>query len=236
MSVANPRADLSARIAWWPMTVFAIAIAAYALSYLIRRDLAFPPDLRDSFLARPWGIYGHALFGATALAFGPFQFRRRLMLRHRKLHRVMGRVYAIAAFATGVVGLYMAVHSFGGPTTHVGFGVLGVLTAFTTIKAYTSIRSFAVSAHREWMIRSFALIFAAVTLRIELPLLIAYYGDFAPAYRVVSWLSWVPNLLWAEWFVHRARHRWHAMPRHSRDVGPRTVPETLEGISGSNVT
>ena len=201
------------------MAVFAMAIAAYALSYLIRGAGAFPPDLRDSFLARPWGIYSHALLGATALALGPFQFRRRLLLRRRKLHRVMGRVYVIAAFATGVVGLYMAFYAFGGPTTHLGFGTLGVLTAFATLKAYTSIRSFAVSAHREWMIRSFALIFAAVTLRIELPLLIAYYGDFAPAYRVVSWLSWVPNLIWAEWFVRRSRYRGGDVPRHSRDVG-----------------
>jgi hypothetical protein len=42
-----------------------------------------------------------------------------------------------------------------------------------------------------------------VTLRIELPLLIMAFGDFTPAYQVVSWLSWVPNVLWAEWYVRR---------------------------------
>jgi hypothetical protein len=53
------------------------------------------------------------------------------------------------------------------------------------------------------MLRSYALIFAAVTLRIELPLLIMALGEFTPAYQVVAWLSWVPNLLWAEWYVRR---------------------------------
>jgi hypothetical protein len=36
-----------------------------------------------------------------------------------------------------------------------------------------------------------------------LPLLILAFGDFTPAYQVVSWLSWVPNLLWAEWHARR---------------------------------
>ena len=28
-------------------------------------------------------------------------------------------------------------------------------------------------------------------------------GDFLAAYRLVAWLSWVPNLAWAEWWVRR---------------------------------
>ena len=52
----------------------------------------------------------------------------------------------------------------------------------------------------------FALIFAAVMLRIELPLLIIWFqGDFTPAYRIVAWLCWVPNLLWADACVRITR-------------------------------
>jgi hypothetical protein len=57
------------------------------------------------------------------------------------------------------------------------------------------------------MLVSYSLIFAAVTLRIELPLLIIAFGDFTPAYRVVAWLSWVPNLLWAAWYARRIAGR-----------------------------
>jgi hypothetical protein len=60
-----------------------------------------------------------------------------------------------------------------------------------------------IPTHRAWMVRSYALIYAAVTLRIALPLLVIAFGDFLPAYRAVAWLSWVPNLLWAEWHVRR---------------------------------
>jgi hypothetical protein len=203
---------------WWLVAFLAFAVAGYALSFYVRRSAAFPPDLFDSFTARPWGIYSHVLFGSLALILGPFQFRRTLLVRNRPLHRRMGLIYVVSATMTGLVGLYMSAYSFGGMNTHLGFGVLGALTAFTTLKAYTRIRALDVRAHREWMIRSFALIFGAVTLRIELPLLIvAYQGAFPPAYAIVSWLSWVPNLIWAEWYIRHSRHtEASSVPQHSR--------------------
>jgi uncharacterized membrane protein len=203
---------------WWFIFVLSLSIAGYALSFYVRREAAFPPDLRESFIARPWGIYSHVLFGSLALILGPFQFRRNLLLHRRSVHRNMGRVYVVSAFMTGVVGMYMSLYSFAGAITHVGFGLLGALTMTTTVTAYLRIRAFDVSAHREWMIRSFALIFAAVTLRLELPILIGMYrGEFVPAFQIVAWLAWVPNLLWAEWYVrHSRRSGASAVPTHSR--------------------
>jgi hypothetical protein len=88
--------------------------------------------------------------------------------------------------------------------THVGFGLLALLWLNATIQAYRSIRASDVTAHRRWMIRSFALTLAAVTLRIELPLQLAAGIPFHNAYQVVSWLCWVPNLVVAEWIVLRS--------------------------------
>ncbi len=203
---------------WWLAVVLAVAIAGYALSFLPRGERAFPPQLRESFNARPWGIYPHVLIGSIALLLGPFQFRRDLLLRSRTLHRRMGIVYVTCAALTGIVGTYMGLYSFGGMATHLGFCLLGVLTFGTTALAYLRIREHDVGAHREWMIRSFALVFGAVTLRIELPLLIVgFQGDFAPAYAIVSWLSWVPNILLAEWYVRHARGTSAAIvPMHSK--------------------
>jgi hypothetical protein len=54
------------------------------------------------------------------------------------------------------------------------------------------------------MIRSYALTFAAVTLRIWLPLFQNGFGmEFISAYVIIAWLCWVPNLLWAEWYVRQ---------------------------------
>lgn len=192
--------------AWWAMLIFSLLIAAYGASYAVRGEAAFVGNLAASFRARPWAIIGHAAFGTVALLFGPLQFRHDLLVRRQRLHRWLGRVYVGAALGTGVTGLFMAAYSFGGPATHAGFGLLAVLLLGTTGTGLARVLAGDVASHRAWMVRSFALIFAAVTLRIELPLLIvAYRGEFQPAYQWVAWLCWLPNLAWAELRVRRGR-------------------------------
>ena len=188
------------------MLILAIAISGYAIAYLVVGAPMYPPSLADSFLARPWGINPHALFGSLALGVGALQFNRWLLMRHRALHRALGTVYVVSSLGVGIAGLYMSLYSFGGLLTHLGFGMLGVLLLWTTVRAYQAARARTIAVHRQWMLRSYALVFAAVTLRIELPLLVMALGDFTPAYQVVSWLSWVPNLLWAEWYIRRTAH------------------------------
>ena len=59
-----------------------------------------------------------------------------------------------------------------------------------------------IESHRQWMIRSYALAFAAVTLRIYMPFMQAVLGmEFLDAYLIVAWMCWVPNLLVAELIV-----------------------------------
>jgi hypothetical protein len=55
------------------------------------------------------------------------------------------------------------------------------------------------------MIRSYPLTLAAVTLRTYLPLSLALGVPFANAYRVISWLCWVPNIVLAEWLVRHTQ-------------------------------
>jgi hypothetical protein len=55
--------------------------------------------------------------------------------------------------------------------------------------------------HRRWMIRSYALTLAAVTLRIYLPASMLLGIPFPVAYPAIAWLCWVPNLLVAQWMI-----------------------------------
>jgi len=55
------------------------------------------------------------------------------------------------------------------------------------------------------MIFSYAACFAAVTLRVWLPLLTIAMGEFNSAYRIVAWLCWVPNLIVAFLIVRNKR-------------------------------
>jgi uncharacterized membrane protein len=187
------------------MATFAALIAAYGIALLVVPEMR-APFLRDRFATIPLAVVVHIFGSAIALAVGPLQLSARRRARSIELHRWLGRIYVAGVLCGGVAALVMARVSQGGLPAHVGFGLLGVLWLGSTAMAYARIRLGDQSAHREWMIRSYALTFAAVTLRIYLPVSQAIGLPFEPAYQTISWLCWVPNLLVAEWLVLRRRY------------------------------
>ena len=212
---------------WWPVAALALFVALYSLRYVVLGDRAYVPELAESFRARPWMVVVHTLFGPVALVLGLVNLLPALRQPARwAVHRLVGRVYAVAALALGLAGLGLAFHAAGGPVSRAGFATLAVATLATTAIAFGHIRRGAVRAHREWMLRSYALIFGAVTLRIWLPMLIvAHDGEFLPAYRWVAWLSWVPNAIWAEWMIRRGWRPRYVLapgfrPAREGDAGP----------------
>jgi hypothetical protein len=115
---------------------------------------------------------------------------------------------------SSAVGFALAQHAFGGLTARAGFGLLAVCWTGSTLNAYRHIRQGNLSAHRSWMIRSYALTLAAVTLRVYLPSSQLAGIPMPVAYPAIAWLCWVPNLLIAEWFV-RSRHSFAMLPANS---------------------
>jgi uncharacterized membrane protein len=179
-----------------------LAIAAHAARYVVSGRSAWTPALASSFEARPTAIFLHALGGSVVLAAGLLQLNGSLRRRFPVAHRAAGWVYVAAAALTGAAGVYMAAYSAGGPVAHVGFGLLGIAVLGATARAVQLAVARDLAAHRRWMIRSYALFLAAVTLRVELPLLMALLGT-AMGYQLVSWLCWVPNAVAAEWWLRR---------------------------------
>jgi uncharacterized membrane protein len=197
-----PLHPVLARALWLTMTALASVIALYALLLLCVPGSG-PPFVAALRASLPWALAAHLGGSAAALALGPWQFSRRLRSRHLALHRWSGRAYVGAVLIGGTGALFLAPRSQEGPITHVGFGLLGVLWLGSTLAAYAHIRAGRPTAHRDWMTRSFALTLAAVMLRIYLPLGLAYGIPFRPAYQVISWVCWVPNLVVAEWMIRR---------------------------------
>jgi len=98
---------------------------------------------------------------------------------------------------------YAAVVSLGGLVAHTGFFLFSLCWLGTAGLGLAAILRREIPVHREWLVRCYALTFAAVTLRIWLPVLTVASGSFDEAYRTVSWLSWVPNLMVAEWWIQK---------------------------------
>ena len=134
---------------------------------------------------------------------GWIQFSKRFRNTNLSRHRIIGKIYVIAVLISGFCGGFIAFCATGGPVAKIGFFVLAVLWLYFTITAYLSIKKGDEEKHKVFMIYSYAACFGAVTLRIWLPLLMLLFGAFEPAYRIVAWLAWVPNLIFAYFWVRR---------------------------------
>ncbi|GGI43857.1 Uncharacterized membrane protein [Agromyces flavus] len=211
---------MGARIGWTWVLLSSLAIAAFAVVPYLTAPLAESSGgLASSYDGRPApvlvALYVHIVGGGLALVLGPLQFWRRLRTRHPLAHRWIGRTYLVAVGAAAIAGLVLAPVNGAGLVGLFGFGALGVLWLLTGWRGYRAIRARDVASHRAWMMRNFALTYAAVTLRIWLPLLIVaqipsagaggFDADaaFANAYAVVPFLCCLPNLIVAEWLIRR---------------------------------
>lgn len=149
-------------------------------------------------------FYTHIFLGGLALLTGFSQFYKKLRRKRLGLHRTLGKIYVCAVLLSGIAGLGIAFFATGGIIPALGFAGLAILWLYTTTNAYTSVKKVDLEAHQRWMIRSYALCFAAVTLRLYLPLFLGVFQmEFIPAYRIIAWLCWVPNILIAEFFIVR---------------------------------
>jgi uncharacterized membrane protein len=193
------------------LVLLVLYVAAYGMRYVVLGRWAWIPMLAPSFERRPVAITLHALGGSLVLLIGLWQLQPGRRARRPALHRALGWLYAVAALLTGAAGVYMAAYSVGGWVTHLGFGLLGLGTLGATARATRLAVVRDLPAHRRWMVRSYALMLAAVALRLELPLLTAAFGATL-GYQLVSWTCWVPHVLWTEWWLRRASPGRRAVP------------------------
>lgn len=192
-------------LAWLVMTLFALAVAGYAISIPLLAPEQRPPFVRALLADRPIAVCAHLLGGGIALVAGALQLHAGLRSRMIVAHRWIGRLYLLAVVVAGLAGLMLAGQAFGGLVAHAGFGLLAACWLGTTLNAYRLIRQGNISAHRRWMIRSYALTLAAVTLRLYLPLSQMAEWPMSVAYPAIAWLCWIPNLLVAEWMLRSRR-------------------------------
>jgi uncharacterized membrane protein len=158
----------------------------------------------------------HAVFAGLALLLTPMQSSSRIRRRWPRLHRVSGRISVIAIAVAALSGLVIAQVSYAGAQGTVGFTLLAMIWLVCAVRAVTNARNGDLATHRRWAVRTMAMSYAAVTLRLWLFVLIAVQrptssataqAAFDNAYPLVPFLSWVPNLVIAEWILRRRAGR-----------------------------
>jgi uncharacterized membrane protein len=198
-------------------TALGILVAALALTgvvmVLLRASLlaetlaghTLPPaDSYDSGFARHPGLtLLHIVPGLVFVILGPLQFVTRIRARHINLHRWCGRIYVASGVLVGVSALVLGVVvGFAGPTETAAVTFFSALFLAFLGLAVFRIRRLEVAAHREWMIRAFALGLAVTTMRPMVAILTALTGaPFSEGLGISFWLAFSLHLVLAEYWI-----------------------------------
>ena len=184
---------------WGLAALMSVGMALFSYRYLPAIGPRSPQILANLF-ARPW-LYVHIAGAATALLLGPFQLLPWVRAKVPAMHRWIGRTYVIACLIGGAGGFVGAFGSTAGPIATAGFALLAPTWIFVNVQGWRAALARRFVEHRAWMIRSLALTFAAVTLRLYLPLIPLFGASFVDGYRAISFLCWIPNLIAAELYL-----------------------------------
>jgi hypothetical protein len=189
------------RTLWGVAAVLSVAVAIVSFRYLPRIG-PLAPNVVANLFARPF-LDIHVAGAATALLLLPVQMLAGVRARFPRVHRWTGRVYVLGCLVGGVGGLVMAFGATAGPWATAGFGSLALCWIVANVQGWRTARARQFGVHRQWMIRSFALTFGAVMLRLYLPVFIIAGVPFMEGYRATAFLSWIPNLILAELYLRR---------------------------------
>ncbi|WP_329311483.1 DUF2306 domain-containing protein [Streptomyces sp. NBC_01262] len=207
MTLAVPRRRRK-QISWAVIAVSAIGIAVYSAPAYLTGDTSLSripinPDIAVHYLS----IVVHALPACLVLFIGPFQFAATLRARRPALHRILGRVYMISMVIASIAAIAAATFTTSGFSVQVAFYLLTAAWLYSLAMGFRSIRQGQVQLHRIWMIRNYALTFAAVVLRVFLGIgLLLQAGPFPwlsfdDIYPASVWASIVVCAVYAEYFI-----------------------------------
>ncbi|MBL6753959.1 MAG: DUF2306 domain-containing protein [Pseudomonadales bacterium] len=170
------------------------------------------------------------LFGLIVYVFAPFQFMTSIRKRFIGFHRWSGRAWMISGAAAGFTGAFFGVvwpftgqQGFGLLQTGIN-AIIGPYTLFCLYKAYSNIRARNFGEHREWMIRTFALMLGVATQRVLMIILTVFTGIgrepmFAPAMIAGMIINIVVSEYWIAWTKTPGSGH-----RHWKDLDRRMAP------------
>ena len=158
------------------------------------------PESTATYATYRVAILGHIVFASIALVVGPLNLYNGLRRRHRRVHRRVGAVYAIAVSVAGTCALFMSFHAYAGTLPGGRFLITSGLFTLGCVWVGTlglAVRAIAVQRdvdrHAFWMIVNVSATFSAVFFRLGNGVIVAL-GRFDQLYPLLGWLGWVPSV------------------------------------------
>ena len=191
------------------LAFFSFLMIRLSLPYTVMRsDVDFLQTKQNIYHIRYWraSFYIHVFTSCFVLIAGFTQFNPWLLRHYRRVHRMMGWTYlVIVTVISGPAAFIMGLYANGGLPARTSFTLLAFLwVMFTLYAGYYAVRK-KFQLHGAYMFRSYALTLSAIMLRSYTYLLslTTIHASARDIYITTAWLSWVPNLLFAEWLIRK---------------------------------
>lgn len=138
-------------------------------------------------------LWLHFVLGAIALLIGPLQLSRNFRKTSISRHRILGLIYVVCVFVSGIAGFWMAFNSQM-PMFGYSLAILDVVWLLTTGLALYFAVTKQIAKHQLWMKRSFVTTNVFVVFRFFIPiaLMLTPNGEspeyqFAIAVQIALW-------------------------------------------------
>lgn len=154
----------------------------------------------------------HVIPGAFYLAFAPLQFSSKIRSKSLTYHRWMGRTLVAIALVSGSGALFLGVIiPYSGLPEQLIIGFFGALFLFATVKGFLCARAREFQAHREWMLRAFAIGLSIATMRLIFVPILIMIGEptveEAQLYSIISFtIAFSLHSGFAEYWIQRTRN------------------------------
>lgn len=191
---------------WLPISFFSLLLIYNTIPYFgLSHNFSFMQERAVLFL-KPlytYSFYIHIFAGMFCIGCALLQFSSTILKKRKAIHIWSGRIYVFVVLLLGApTGMYMSFFAKGSNAEKGLFMFMAIAWFFFTLKGLTTILQKNVLAHKNWMIRSYAMALTAVTFRIYYLILYAYNVELTLNYEVSLWISVVGNLLVAENIIY----------------------------------
>jgi Predicted membrane protein (DUF2306) len=144
-----------------------------------------------------WFFYPHLLLGTISLAIGPFQLTK-LSQQKPGLHKLLGKVYAVAIFINILLVPYLTLSATGGKGSTIAFLILNLCWLWTTSMGVMNAVQRKIMAHKDWILRSYAITWVFVTFRVVM-IPLSIFLDPSLSFPLAVYFGIGINLLFVEW-------------------------------------
>lgn len=191
---------------WVPLTFFSALLVYNTIPYFnMSQHFSFIQE-RILLFKMPFYLvcfYTHIAAGSFCILSALLQFSSFILKKRKAIHIWSGRIYVLVVLLIAApTGMFMSFFAKGSNMERVLFMMMAIVWFYTTARGLQTVFEKNIIAHKQWMMRSYAMAMTAVTFRIY-HIFFYYIGwSHLENYEISLWISVLGNAAFAELLIY----------------------------------